>query len=63
MLVVEVCDDGSGRASISPESRSAGVGVASMRDRAEELGGSFTMNGHAGPGTRVRAELPFEAAP
>ena len=62
MLVVEVCDDGSGRVSISPESRSAGVGVASMRDRAEELGGSFTMNGHAGPGTRVRAELPFEAA-
>jgi signal transduction histidine kinase len=51
-LVVEVCDDGCGT-----DGTRTGVGLTSMRDRAEELGGSFGVAG--GPGTRIRAELPL----
>ena len=57
-LVVEVCDDGRGADGGSP-----GVGLGSMRDRAEELGGSFSVTGGAGRGTRIRAELPVQANP
>jgi signal transduction histidine kinase len=52
-LVVEVCDDGRGAGGRSP-----GVGLGSMRDRAEELGGAFSVSGGAERGTRIRAELP-----
>jgi signal transduction histidine kinase len=54
-LDVEIIDDGIGL----PRDRQAGVGLISMRERAEELGGSF-MDG-SGPegGTRVFASLPL----
>jgi signal transduction histidine kinase len=54
-LVVEVDDDGCG-----PDGGSTGVGMGSMRDRAEELGGSFSVIGGADRGTRIRARLPLE---
>jgi signal transduction histidine kinase len=55
-LVVE--DDGRG---ISPR-RSSGVGLASMRERAAELGGMLTVGRVPhGPGTRVSARLPVVA--
>lgn len=55
-----VCEDaGRGIAAGTP----AGVGTRSMRERAEELGGSLVVAaarpGAAAPGTRVRAELPL----
>jgi signal transduction histidine kinase len=53
-LVLEVADDGRGRRPSDPD----GVGVASMRERAAELGGDCTVTGRAAGGTRVRAELP-----
>lgn len=55
-LQVEIVDDGRG---LAPELR-AGVGLASMRERAEEIGGSCGVEaaGAAG-GTRVVARLPF----
>jgi signal transduction histidine kinase len=53
-LVVEVTDDGVG---ISGES-TGGVGLASMRERAAELGGSCEVTPVDGGGTRVRAVLP-----
>lgn len=53
-LIVEICDDGVG---ISPDSP-AGVGLASMRERAEELGGSFKIVSSPG-GVHLRARLPF----
>ncbi|MGY1769661.1 sensor histidine kinase [Blastococcus sp. SYSU D00813] len=56
LLVVEVADDGRGGA----RSSATGVGLASMRERAAELGGSCTVTGRAGGGTVVRAELPLE---
>jgi signal transduction histidine kinase/sensor domain CHASE-containing protein len=54
-LSVEVEDDGRG---IREDDR-AGVGMISMRERTEELGGRCTVKPLAGGGTLVRALLPF----
>ncbi len=53
-LELEVSDDGVG---ISPGYR-LGVGLHSMRERAEELGGSFSAAPGLGGGVCVRASLP-----
>jgi len=47
-------DDGDG---IPPQFR-AGVGILSMRERAEELGGRCTIRSSASGGTLVTVELP-----
>ncbi|HEU5267878.1 MAG TPA: sensor histidine kinase, partial [Jatrophihabitans sp.] len=52
-LRLTVEDDGNGNA---PASR--GIGLASMAQRAEELGGTCTVVSSAGRGTRVEARLP-----
>jgi signal transduction histidine kinase len=57
-LSVEVEDDGRG---IRDDDR-AGVGMISMRERTEELGGRCTVEPLAGGGTLVRALLPFHTA-
>jgi signal transduction histidine kinase len=54
-LSVEVEDDGRG----IRENDRAGVGMISMRERTEELGGRCTVEPLAGGGTLVRALLPF----
>jgi len=51
---IEVVDDGVG---LLPNHR-AGVGIASMRERVAELGGSCTIESPAEGGTRVLAFLP-----
>ena len=56
-LEVEIVDDGSG---FGPED-SPGVGLGSMRERAEELGGSCLIESTPGQGTRVFVELPLVA--
>jgi two-component system, NarL family, sensor kinase len=53
-LELEVTDDGRGL----PAQPRAGLGLASMRDRAAELGGSCTVISSPGHGTQVRAWLP-----
>jgi signal transduction histidine kinase len=55
-LTLTVEDDGIG---IGPD-RVAGVGLLSMRERAQELGGTFTVERRAdGPGTRLVVRLPL----
>ncbi|HET8625854.1 MAG TPA: sensor histidine kinase [Thermomicrobiales bacterium] len=54
-LVLEVCDDGQG---VPPGSR-GGVGLTSMRERAEELGGTCTVAARPGGGTCLCARLPL----
>jgi two-component system, NarL family, sensor kinase len=54
-LLVEVSDDGAG---IDPEVV-AGVGLRSIRERAEELGGRTEITCPTDGGTRVRAWLPM----
>jgi len=55
-LVVSVADDGIG----VPADVKPGVGLASMRERADELGGSLTVEAPDGGGTRVLARLPLD---
>jgi two-component system NarL family sensor kinase len=54
-LVLEVCDDGSG---LRPATGRRGLGLESMRRRAEEIGGAFTLD-TGRDGTTVRAVLPL----
>ncbi len=54
-LLVEVCDDGAG---IDPDVV-AGVGLRSIRERAEELGGRTEIVCPPAGGTLVRAWLPM----
>ena len=54
-LSLEVEDDGRGIG----EDRRAGVGLTSMRERAEELGGFYSIESAPSGGTRIRAFLPF----
>jgi signal transduction histidine kinase len=55
VLRISVADDGIG---IDP-SHPVGVGLRSMRERAEELGGTLTIESEADKGTRVAARLPL----
>lgn len=57
-LIVEVEDDGSG---MGPAAASPGLGVASMRARALELGGTLTVGRGAAGGTRVTLRVPLPA--
>ena len=57
VLEVEVVDDGVGL----PVVLRAGVGLQSMHDRAEELGGTFMATDAPGGGTVVQASLPITA--
>ena len=64
-LRVTVEDNGRG---FDPESareflRRGKVGLASMRERAELIGGTFTVRSTRGGGTVVTASLPFEMLP
>ena len=54
-LELEVTDDGRG----TGEDRGVGVGLASMRERAEELGGTCTIGKNHQGGTCVLARLPL----
>jgi signal transduction histidine kinase len=56
--VVTVTDNGAGRHDW-PE----GVGISSMRERAEELGGTLTLDEPPGGGCLIRARLHPTAVP
>jgi signal transduction histidine kinase len=55
MLHLEIKDDGKG----IPKGKPAGVGLTSMRERVEELGGSFTIESGQNMGTRILAQIPL----
>jgi signal transduction histidine kinase len=55
-LVVEIEDDGVGRAAAGTHT---GVGMTAMRERAAELGGSCVIEDAAPQGTLVRASIPL----
>lgn len=54
-LMVQIRDDGVGM----PGTYRAGVGLRSMRERAEELGGRLVIEATAPRGTQIRAWLPL----
>lgn len=56
-LVLTVADDGRGT-----DARTPGLGATTMRERAEELGGTFTVRRGEHGGTVVTAVLPLDTA-
>ncbi|HEV2259004.1 MAG TPA: ATP-binding protein, partial [Streptosporangiaceae bacterium] len=56
-LEVDVSDDGVGL----PDGWRTGVGIASMRERVAELGGTLVIEGCLPHGTRIAASLPAPA--
>ncbi len=54
-LHLVVMDDGGGL----PADYRAGVGLVSMRERAEELGGTFRIHTETGRGVRIEAAIPI----
>lgn len=54
-LQIEIQDDGIGL----PRTPRAGVGTRSMRERAEEVGGTCVIESKAGRGTRVCIQVPL----
>jgi PAS domain S-box-containing protein len=61
-LAVEVSDDGHGFDPLAAREflRAGKVGLASMRERAELAGGTFTIRSQPGSGTTVKALLPYD---
>jgi len=55
-LCLAIADDGLGL----PETVTPGLGLVSMRERAEELGGTFKIHPRPGGGTKVEVSLPLE---
>jgi signal transduction histidine kinase len=55
VLLVKISDDGIGL----PEQFRAGIGLRSMRERAEELGGSLSIEPGIPRGTQITARLPL----
>ena len=56
-LLVEVADNGKGL----PQDHRAGVGMATMREWAEEVGGVLSIDNRPGGGVTVTALLPLPA--
>ncbi|GHO47675.1 GAF domain-containing sensor histidine kinase [Ktedonospora formicarum] len=56
-LSLLISDDGRGL----PGDYQAGVGIASMRERAAELGGDCTLSSQPGGGTSVQVRLPLKS--
>jgi signal transduction histidine kinase len=57
-VILEVTDHGQGFAADAP---SSGLGLASMRERAETVGGTLTITSAPGAGTRLRLVVPLAA--
>jgi signal transduction histidine kinase len=55
-LAIEITDDGVG----IPTMSNKGIGLRSIRERAEELGGTCEITHNSGGGTRIRVCLPVE---
>jgi signal transduction histidine kinase len=58
-VVLEVSDCGTG---FDPRGTPAGLGLASMRERAASVGGRLSINAAPGTGTRVRLSVPVAGA-
>lgn len=56
-------DDGTGFDPQSPSIRSKRLGLTSMRERTETLGGTLSIESARGAGTSVRVEVPVEESP
>ena len=56
-ILIEVADDGGG---FDLESARAGIGLSTMRERVEGLGGEIAVKSSPGEGTKVTVRIPLE---
>jgi len=65
-LQLTIADDGEGfdprLAPVEPRGRSDSFGLQAIRERADQLGGSLTIDSHPGEGTQLTIELELERA-
>jgi signal transduction histidine kinase len=59
LLMIHIQDDGFGL----PSPHKYGVGLHSMRERSEELGGGFSIQNQPDGGTKVQIQLPLQSHP
>ena len=61
-VTLDIYDDGAGfdPAAAAPPSTAGGYGLRAMRQRVEQLGGTFSVQSTPGEGTIVAAQLPLE---
>ena len=59
-VILEVSDDGAGF-DMRPLGDQGGIGLSSMKERAENLGGNLTINSSPGEGTQVKATIGFQS--
>jgi len=57
VVTMEIADDGCG---FDPRGEHAGMGLASMRERAEALNGEVTIESEPGRGTHISVTLPVD---
>jgi signal transduction histidine kinase len=57
---MEVEDNGQGISTKKGKSKSRGLGLVSMRERVEHMGGVFHLRSSPGKGTRIRVKIPIE---
>lgn len=62
-LILEIADQGVGFDPNAPGLGQKTLGLASMRERAEMMGGCLTVTARPGEGVRLRVEIPVEANP
>lgn len=60
LVCLSVEDDGVGFDPSSPESSGSGMGLTSMRERAEGIGGRLEIESALGKGTKITVEVPLE---
>jgi signal transduction histidine kinase len=59
-LKLVVSDNGIGFDPTDPQIRTRRLGITSMEERTEQLGGELRIESTAGRGTRVELELPVD---
>jgi signal transduction histidine kinase len=59
-LVGTVTDDGDGFEPASDDGHRGGIGLRSMRERTEMVGGRLDLISHPGGGTRIEIRVPLE---
>jgi NarL family two-component system sensor histidine kinase LiaS len=59
-LILTVADNGIG---FDVDGKRSGVGLISMGERAEQVGGTLQVRSRRGGGTHVEVSVPFQPAP
>lgn len=60
-VIMEIEDNGRGISKQKTKTKTRGLGLVSMRERVEYMGGTFHMQSSPGKGTKVRVKIPIGA--